>query len=212
MYPAGTGPSTIGGDGSALARLEPAVTSALRVLGIDAPLGRKFSCVLPGHQPDRHPSAALHRGPDGIWRYKDFHRPCDPDTLTLAEVCASRAAGRVTQLRGPSQARWYRRLFYEAGVLPAPLRPLELPPGLSGEARRLAHGFALLLALRELADGGPTPYTRSFAGPWCGMGERQAGEGITELRRAGVLVKAAQQGAMNLYLPVRGAQSRREAA
>jgi hypothetical protein len=123
-----------------------------------------------------------------------------------------RAAGRVTQLRGPSQARWYQRLFYEAGVLPAPLRPLELPPGLSGEARRLAHGFALLLALRELADGGPTPYTRSFAGPWCGMGERQAGEGITELLRAGVLVKAAQQGAMNLYLPVRGAQSRGEAA
>jgi len=134
------------------------------VLGIHGSPGRKFSCVLPGHGPDRHYSAALHRGPDGIWRYMDFHRPSDPASLTLAEVRASRAAGQVVCLRAPSQSRWYRRLFYEAGVLPAQPQPIELPPGLSSEALRLADGFALLLAVRELSDGGPAPYTRSFAG------------------------------------------------
>jgi len=210
VYPAGAGPSTIGGDGSALARLEPAVTSALRVLGIHGSPGRKFSCVLPGHGPDRHYSAALHRGPDGIWRYRDFHHHADPGTLTLAEVRASREAGRVLQLAAPSQSRWYRRLFYEAGVLSAHPVPLELPPGLSAPARRLADGFALLIALRELRDGGPAPYTRAFAGPWCGIGERQAGEGIVELLRAGVLVKSDQHGRMNLYLLASAEQTRRK--
>jgi len=212
VYPAGADRHPIGGDGSALARLDHAVFAALKVLGIDAPLGKKFSCVLPGHGPDRHPSAALHRGPDGIWRYQDFHRPSDPASLTLAEVRASRGAGRVVRLAGPSQSRWYRRLFHEAGVLPAKVDRLELPRGLSAHARRLARGFSLLLALRELGDGGPAPYTRAFAGPWCGMGERQAGEGIAELLLAGVLVRAGQHGRMNLYLPASAVQNRREAA
>ena len=212
VYPEGGGPSLIGGDGSTLARLDSAVSAALPVLGIDRSLGRKFSCVLPGHGPDRHPSAALHRGPDGIWRYKDFHRPSDPASLTLAEVLASRKAGRVMQLSAPSQARWYRRLFYEAGILAAHPARLELPPGLSAVARRLADGFTLLLALRELSDGGPAPYSRSFAGPWCGVGERRAGEGIAELVRAGVLWKADRHGPLNLYVLADAVQSRQEAA
>jgi hypothetical protein len=142
----------------------------------------------------------------------DFHRPSDPASLTLAEVRASRAAGQVVCLRAPSQSRWYRRLFYEAGVLPAQPQPIELPPGLSSEALRLADGFALLLAVRELSDGGPAPYTRSFAGSWCGMGERQAGEGIAELIRAGVLLKAARHGRMNLYVPAGTVENQRRAA
>ncbi len=72
VYPTGTDLPAIAGDGSALARLENAVSTALKVLGINAPLGEKCSCVLPGHGPDRHPSAALHRGPDGIWRTWTF--------------------------------------------------------------------------------------------------------------------------------------------
>jgi hypothetical protein len=214
VYPADTGALPIGGGGSALAKLEYAVSAAARVLGIDAPLGSKFSCVLPGHGPDRRPSAALHRGPDGVWRYMDFHRLSDPSSLTLAEVRASRGAGRVVQLRAPSQARWYRRLFYEAGMLSSRPVPLEPPPGLSAGARQLAQGFALLLALRDLNDGddGPAPYSRAFAGPWCGMGERQAGEGIAELVRAGVLIKSSQHGRMNLYRPASAVQTRREAA
>lgn len=211
-YPRGTDFAPIGGDGPALARLDHAVSAALRVLGIPAPLGRKFSCVLPDHGPDRHPSAALHRGPDRIWRYIDFHRPGDPVSLTLAEVRASREAGRLVRLPGPSQSRWYRRLFYEAGVLPAHPVPLDLPPGLSPVARRLADGFALLLAIRELSDGGPAPYARSFAGPWCGVGERQAGEGIRELVRARVLWQADRHGPLKLYKLADAVQSRREVA
>lgn len=196
-YPEGVEP--LPGTGGDLARLDHAVTAALPVLGIDAPLGRKFSCVLPGHGPDRHPSAATHRGPDGIWRYMDFHRPSDPHSLTLAEVRASRSAGRIVRLAGPSQARWYRRLFHEAGVLPAHPKLPELPAELSPGASQLAKGFALLLALRELDDNGPAPYTRRFASAWCGMGERQAGEGLKELVGAGVLVKAEEHGLLWLF-------------
>ncbi len=97
-------------------------------------------------------------------------------------------------------------------MLPAHPIPLELPHGLSAHARRLADGFALLLALRELGDGGPAPYTRAFAGPWCGIGERQAGEGIRELVRARVLWKADRHGPLNLYVLAGAIQSRREAA
>jgi len=206
----------IGGDGSALARLDKAVSAALTVLGIDARLGAKasgkFSCVLPGHGPDRNPSAALHRGRDGVWRYKDFHRPSDPGTLTLAEVRASREAGRIIGLKAPSQSRWYQRLFYEAGFLPARPAPLHVPPGLSPTAHRLADGFALLLALRALRDDGPAPYTRSFAGPWCGTGEDRAGEGIAELVREGVLVEARRHGRTRLYRLADETQARAEAA
>jgi len=44
------------------------------------------------------------------------------------------------------------------------------------------------------------------------MGERQAGEGIAELIRAGVLLKAARHGRMNLYLPAGTVENQRSAA
>lgn len=219
VYPEGDAPSssssvaTIAGDGSALARLDNAVMAALATMGVHAKLGAKFSCVLPGHGPDRHPSANMLRGHDGVWRYRDWHhRPEEPELLTLAEVRASRGAGRVVQLRGPTQSQWYRRVFHEAGVLLADPVTLAVPDGCSRLARHVADGFALLLALRDLRDGGPAPYTRSFAAPWCGIGERQAGEAIIELVRAGVLVKAGRHGSLNLYEPAAVASEGRVAA
>ncbi len=176
-----------------------AVERALRVLGI--PLGKKkFSCILPGHGPDRHPSAAIHQDTDGVFRYKDFHKPCAPDSLTLAEVRASLAAGRIVELAAPSQARWYRRLFYEAGLIELDLRPLDVH-ACSDNARRVAEGFALLFALRGLDDEGPVPFARAFAGPWCGMDPKAAYRGFRELRALGLIVKAGMHGRTHLWLP-----------
>lgn len=181
---------------------------ALRALRI--PQSKKFSCILPGHGPDQHPSAAIHQGKDGVFRYMDFHRPADPKSLTLAEVRASLAAGRVQQLRGPSQARWYRRLFWEAGLLQAEVVPL-LAPGCSEKARKVAEGFAILCALRGLDDDGPVPFTRDFMGPWCGMTTERAREGFWELRARGLVDRAGRHGRMNLYLPAKVKTDRRAA-
>lgn len=193
--------ATLTGTGTALACLDGAVAAAMTTMGADVRQEGKFRCILPEHGPDLHPSAALVRGGDGVWRYFDHHRKADPPTLTLAEVRASLGAGRVVRLPAPSQARWYLRLFYEAGLVRVDVGQLDLPAGLSLAAERVADGYMLLRALRGLRDEGPAPYTREFAAAWCGIGERQAGEGIRDLLRAGVLQRTERQGRMNLYLP-----------
>jgi len=208
--PAGAEATFAGGDVSSLAGLDGAVQAALETMGVQGALGRKFSCVLPGHGPDHHPSAAMHRGPDGVWRYMDFHRPSDPHSLTLAEVRASRGAGKIERLRGPSQARWYWRLFWEAGLIAVHQPPLPVPrqgrgtSALSEEAVKVGEGFMLLQALRDLSDGGPTPYTTRFASGWCSISKDSAWKSIGELLEAGVLVKVGRHRRMNLYEPGRG--------
>lgn len=203
MYPEGVTPLlTKGGD---LAKLDSAVQAAIRTWGVTIPLGKRFSCVLPGHGPDRDPSASLFRGRDDVWRYRDWHagKHDTPPWLTLADVHASRSAGRVMTLSAPSQARWYRRLFFDAGLIAVDVMQVLVPDGCSAAARKVAEGFGLLLGIRNLTDGGPAPFTRTFAAAWCGIGERQAGDGITELLDAGVIHKAGRYGRTNLYLPGR---------
>jgi hypothetical protein len=182
-----------------LAQSDAAVSAALVTMGVNVPLGRKFRCVLPGHGPDADPSASLLRGRDGVWRYFDHHRRAEPPTLTLAEVRASRGAGQVVRLKGPSQARWYRRLFYEAGFIPARVPRLVLPDGTSPVARRVGESFALLLALRESRGWPGAPFTPGFAAAWSGMSESQASGAIKELRGLGVFIVCGQHGRMNLY-------------
>jgi hypothetical protein len=186
-----------------------AVERALAVLGIPSLKG-KFSCVLPGHGPDRNASAAIHQDFDRIFRYKDFHRPDDPASLTLAEIRASLAAGAILRLRGPSQARWYRRLFYEAGVLKVERSPLNAE-GCSQDARKVAQGFSLLHDLRAIDDDEPMPFARAFAGPWCGMHPLAAYRGLRELHARGVIVKAAMHGRTRLWLPAEPTTKRRPA-
>jgi hypothetical protein len=174
------------------------VEAALRLWGLRGRLDQKFSCVLPGHGPDRHPSASLVRGGDGVWRYFDWHHKLSDPVLTLAEVHCAVVSRAVRRLPAPSQAQWYRRLFYDAGMLAVSIEPPSLR-GDSAEAHGVAKGFALLLALRDLRDGGPAPFTWDFAAAWCGMGRRQAGDGIRQLVRGGVLVEAGYHRGAKLY-------------
>ena len=167
------------------------------------PLDRKFRCILPGHAPDLHASAALHKHvkTDGVWRYMDFHRNADPDSLTLAEVAASLATGRIVQLRGPSQARWYRRLFYEVGILELDVRPLVTQlqwEGLSEKAQTFAKGYMLLEAIRS-HDDDPVPLAASFMGPWCGLTRVQSREALNELRRREFLRRTGMHQRLFLY-------------
>jgi len=157
--------------------------------------------VLPDHG-DRRPSASLFKDPlTGVWKYHDWHRasPLGREWWTLADVRASQSAGREITLPPPSASRWYRRLFWEAGVIKIPARaPAPLLSSARPVLRRVADGFALLLALRDVRDPGePAPFTRDFAAVWCGVTPQQARDAIAELRRLDVLrvVETYRQGA-----------------
>ena len=112
-------------------------------------------------------------------------------------------------LRGPSQARWYKRLFWEAGLVRVTVMPLPVPDGTSAVGRKVAGGFGLLLAIRH--EDGPAPFAPGdFTASWCELEPWQVRAGVTELRKAGVMELAGKHGPMNLYLPgsVAGEQRR----
>lgn len=177
--------------GEELGKVEAAVAAALPVLGIAAAVGRSFRCVLPGHG-EASPSASVFLDErTGVYRYRDWHRRDGCEWYSLAEVLASRRAGAVLRLRGPSASRRWDRLFFEAGLLRVEVVCLPaLPLGASPELRCVADGFALLAGLRALRDPRePLPFTRSFAAAWCGVSQWEARKAILELRRLGVIRK-----------------------
>jgi len=181
------------------------------VLGIDRPVGRAFRCILPG-QAERYPSASIYR-PSGLdlFLYRDWHICSGIPWLPLSWVRAANGYGRVKRLARPESARWYLRLFHEAGVLrPLPVELPRLPSAARDSTRKVASGFALLLGLRWLTEGPgePAPFARSFAAVWCGIGERAAGEAIRELLALDVIRQQekhrAGAKAMRLFLPGSG--------
>src|SRR5262249_51223089 len=98
---------------------EPFVTAASALCGITVPEGQKFCCVLPGHA-ERHPSANLWRGEDGLVVYRDLHaaKHTAPGhnplrALTLTEVFAAQRFGKVQRLRGMHHRIWKLRLLAE---------------------------------------------------------------------------------------------------
>jgi hypothetical protein len=113
-------------------------------------------------------------------------------------------------------ARWYRRLFAEAGVVElAPVELPALPSGSPAYVEQVRRGYELLAGVRDGQDPGePMPFARRFAASWCGLSEHQAREGIEELQRLGVIVKVGEHASaagrrMNLYRPGHGAATRR---
>jgi hypothetical protein len=194
-----------------LGRDEAAVSSALPALGIDAPLGQRFPCILPGHDQSK-PEASIFRDPlTGLWKYRDWHHVHygTPEWLRLADVRAALAYGVVRWRNGPEAARWYRRLWHEAGLVdPVPVELPALPPDASRALRKVAEGFALHVGLRRLRepDDEPVAFAHRFAAAWCGCTTREVGRAIPELRRLGVVrqvdeISTGGLRPMPLYLP-----------
>jgi hypothetical protein len=159
----------------------------LAVLGLPAALGEEFPCVLPGYEGTL--SSVV--DPESL-RYQTLYEGSWRTWWSLAEVYACRIGGRLVTLpRGASHHRFWLRLRYHAGLIDLDVPALDLPPHLSIAATRLAHGFALAAALSEARHPGePISYARRFASVWCGLPERAAGEGLRELRAAGVLLQS----------------------
>jgi hypothetical protein len=182
---------------------DPSVVEAMAaVLGIDAPLGHPFRCVI---HPDRNASAAL-RPADGTghWLYHDFHaaRHGAAPWLTLAHVRAARA-GRTSKLAAPEHATWKLILLAEAGVIsPCAVPALPLTPYASAIARHVYERFLFLLACRwNHTHGQPAAFDRRFAGCVCQISEREAREAIDELKRIEAIWIAGHHHRTRLWLP-----------
>lgn len=177
------------------------------MLGIDRRLGSAFRCILPGHT-DRRASASIYPHPHtGVYLYRDWHAREGFSWLPLSWVRAAKGYGRVRRLKPPESSRWYLRLFHEAGVLEPILVDLpRLPANTRDSVVKVAEGFRLLLGLRWLREPATSaPFTRSFAAAWCQLGERAAGEAITDLRALGIIQKVDEyregRKTMSLFMP-----------
>lgn len=196
------------GDKQRLGYDADAVAAAVRkMVGEHARVNVPFCCVIPGHTEQRA-SASVFRDPrTGLFVYRDWHQR-GPEWLTLAQVRAAQGYGAVQELRGPEAARWYDRLFFEAGILKPEPVPL---PSLPSDARMpvvlARQGFGLLLGLRWLTEpvGTPTPFARSFISGWCGLAPSTAERAKVELLRLDVIRKVADYGSgprrTSMYLP-----------
>jgi hypothetical protein len=162
--------------------------------------------VLPGHE-EANASANIWRGDDERFVYRDHHARDGREAYQLVEVYAFVRAGRFFELTARTVGRWKLRLCHELGMFTAPtVRLPALPPGASSDARMIREGFALLCALRwASSDWDPTPYTRKFAGPWCGVSTHRAEAALGENLSAGVFTKVDEHpignGSMALYAP-----------
>jgi hypothetical protein len=187
---------------NALGADQRAVERALSTLGIDAPLGQAFPCVL-GPMASDSAEARVERDPvSGLFVYarssaSDFLR------LTLAEVRAAVAYGALKALTRSEAAVWYRRFFFDAGVLRPVVVPLpKLPRNAAIPLHKLRLGFALLVGLRWLTHGGqPAMFGRYFVMAWCGVTQQQAKAGVHELRRLNVIRHVDTCQRTYVYLP-----------
>lgn len=172
-------------------------------MGIPATkIGEGFRCILPG-EPDHNPSASLYRGDNGVIVYRDW-RDSEP-YYTLPEVRASLAYKGKVKLRdnNAEHATWGIRLLIESGLLnPVFVEHRSLPPKCKKSIQRTYEGFLFLLGCKWLYDNKkPTPFSRRFAVPWCGVGERQAGDAIKWLLQQEYIEKVDTYKQMGLFLP-----------
>jgi hypothetical protein len=179
-----------------------AVEAMARALGIEAPLGRPFRCIL--HE-ERNASACLTEAPEtGVWLYHDFHASArgGREWLTLAQVRAQ-LSRRGPKLGGPEHATWKLVLLDEAGLLPVrPVAAAPLPDGVDGVLAHVYERFLYLLGCRWNHEyGAPAPFERKFAAAFSGLSERAARFAIDELRRLEHLVVAGHHGRTRLWLP-----------
>jgi hypothetical protein len=185
-----------------------AVEAMARALGIQAPLGRPFRCVL--HE-EKNASAVLTQATEsGEWLYHDFHAPTrgGAEWLSLAQVRAQ--LSRRGQKLSPSEhATWKLVLLDEAGLVRRRLvQARQLPHGVNATLRHVYERFLYLLGCRwNYEHGEPAPFERKFAAAFCDLPVRSARSAIDELERLQQLVVVGYHGRTRLWLPAGVASS-----
>lgn len=167
----------------------------VRALGIRAPLGKHFTCVIPGHVGHRaHVAPTRH----GFWHY---YCPALPSQgIGLAEVRASQAYGGVGPLSGVLTARWNDLLDYEAGLVKPVAVPMKGTDGLDPTTQRVAQRLRLFLGLRGAAwRGQPFTFARSFVIAYCRVTNGEARRAMRVMEASGVI---RRYGLTQPYAPI----------
>jgi hypothetical protein len=179
-----------------------AVDAMAKALGIEAPLGKPFHCIL--HE-EKNASACLVQAREtGEWLYHDFHASArgGAEWLSLAQVRAQ-LSRRGPKLSAPEHATWKLILLDEAGLAPCQTVPAaRLPEGACGTVEHVYERFLYLLACRwNYEPGAPAPFARDFAAALCGRPVKAVRFAIDELHRLGQLVLVGHHCRTRLWLP-----------
>jgi hypothetical protein len=184
-------------DGIAGARFSD-TAARVRALGIDAPLGCSFACILLGHD---H-AARLHPA-TGFWRYRCYGAA---EGFGVAEVRAYLAYDGIRRISPVEAVRWRERLDHEAGLLDRDPVGLLVPKDAPSAAKRIASGIGLLVGLRSprWPQDEPFPFARDFARAYCGVSDDVARRGVRALEALGLIERAGRSGRAILWrLPER---------
>jgi hypothetical protein len=130
--------------------------------------------------------------------------------VVIAGCVIGAGAYRLRQAWATSRvltAAWKIRVAIERGLVrPAHVGATPLFATVGEVTRAVYYGFLFLLACKWLyAKGEATVFCRTFAGPWCGVSERQARDAITALKRLGYLIDTGERYRQaTLWLPRSG--------
>ncbi len=169
------------------------VRRCLDVMGMrHVAIGRKFLCVLPGHE-EEHASASIMRpfSPGQPFLYRDFHqREGERKGFPLPLVYFRLKTGaKGDTLPTPSFLVWSLRLLRDAGVIASvPIAAPKIDPAAPESARTAYAAFIDLLGLKWLIDArAPSPFTWRFVMAWTGMTMRAVQQGMAWLLGRGYL-------------------------
>ena len=167
-----------------LGRDPRAAALAFADLGLDIRPQGPFRCSLPGH--DGAARFARHE-PSGVYRYECLHQGV---SWSIAQLRAAQSYGHLRRLKAPQEVIWYRRAFFDAGIVrPEPIALPPVPKYASDNARRLAPAFQTLFELRWITERGqPVPFGRFFATAWAEFHKpNDVYHAINELRELGIV-------------------------
>jgi hypothetical protein len=183
VVPEGVASEVVGDSNDQGSKVAPSRNEArAHALRLPSAPGIDFACVLPGHE---HGARLITRE-RGLWQYQcDEHKQ-----LSLAEVHAARATGRVAPLSRVLASRWLERLDYEAGLRePRPV-PITLADNFSEATVKVARGIELFLGLRDKRwEGEAFTFARNFIIAYCGVTDDEARWAMRVLEREGVICR-----------------------
>lgn len=180
------------------------VGAMLDLLGIPAVLDEKFRCILPGHAPDRVPSASISAAPrTGHVLYRCWQTNT---SYTLCQVYYSVVARRTIETLPWSRlahVMWKLRTLLETGQVSCPEVGLPAPADLPTSAAKHLPSLRRYFEVRSLSKlGVPGLLVPEFLGPWCGVAPETAKELRHVLRSHGVIQKAGRKEKLaDFYIP-----------
>jgi hypothetical protein len=186
-----------------------------RALGIIAPLGDRFPCIIEGHEHQ----ARLVLASAGVWKYRcagDTRTPAALPGLPHAYALAAYAAAGNHQpnVSDTELARWSDRLEHEAGLSDRSPLDVPVPDDAPMSARLLAPVIGQLVGLRDperwsygrdmftfsrgMQEEGQ-PFVPGFGPAYSGLSQETVRRGLRALEAIGHIERAGKIGPATLW-------------